>query len=274
MIEIKSISWFDDRFYKVTLENGNIDYIPSVTTKLGAVAKPFLMRWRGDIGNREADLRMMEQADRGSRLHHAWQTYTTGGAVIYQDYKVPPYTQEEIIEIEKSYSGKISILHTQDEMFEITKLERFYKIIQPEDMYSEMIIYDLENRDAGTLDNLFKIKAGEYPINGRIPIKLPEGYYIFDLKTGSYLGKEANMQVSVYAKCVEKMGICKIIGALIGHTSAKTKIGIEGFAGIYLSKQQLEEEYLDYRNIAKLWEKMFGDSKPKIFEIPSLIAIK
>lgn len=273
-MQIKSISWFDERYYKITKEDGSVDYIPSITTKLGAVAKPFLTQWYGDLGTREANLRKLEQGDRGSRLHYAWQIYTTGGAVIFNDYKVPAYTQAEIIEIEKKYGNKIAILPTQDEMYQMTKLERFYKAIQPEDLQSEMIVYDLENRDAGTLDNLLKIKEGEYLINGKTPLKLPAGFYIFDLKTGNYLGKEAQMQVAAYAKCVEKMSICKVVGGLIGHTSATTKTGIEGFATVYLNKEQLEEEYLDYRKVAGIWEKLFADTKPKIRELPSLITIK
>ena len=36
-----------------------------------------------DIGNREADLRSKEAADRGSRVHHACQSLMEGGRVIF-----------------------------------------------------------------------------------------------------------------------------------------------------------------------------------------------
>ena len=66
------ISWWDSRYYPCIAPDGSEIYLPSVTTILGAVSKgDFLEKWRGDIGNREADLRMNEAGDRGSRVHHA-----------------------------------------------------------------------------------------------------------------------------------------------------------------------------------------------------------
>ena len=43
-MKAESIEWFDDRFYKITQgkdKEETVDYFASVTTKLGALAKPF-----------------------------------------------------------------------------------------------------------------------------------------------------------------------------------------------------------------------------------------
>lgn len=277
-IEVKQIDWFDDHFYKIRYENEAKveieDYIPSVTTKLGALAKPFLIGWYGDIGTREARFRTTEQADRGSRIHWAWECYTTGGVVIYDSPKTPIYDKEELDKIINASKGNFLILRDQDEMYQIMKLEKFYKILKPISYASESIVYDIENRDAGTMDNLFKINAGEYEVNGSVPLKLDGGFYIFDLKSGNYLGKEARMQVSCYAKCAVSMGLAPDIeGALIGHTASKNKKGIEGFSTVHLTKEDIEQEYQDYRDIAKVWERNFGTRKPTIRQIPGIIKL-
>ncbi len=277
-IEVKQIDWFDDHFYKIRYENeAKIeveDYIPSVTTKLGALAKPFLIGWYGDIGTREARLRTMEQADRGSRIHWAWETYTTGGVVIYDSPKTPIYTKEEVDKIIESSKGNYLILRDQEEMYQMMKMEKFYKALDPISCASESIVYDIENRDAGTMDNLFEINSGEYEINGATLLKLGGGFYIFDLKSGNYLGKEARMQVACYAKCAVSMGLVpEIEGALIGHTASKTKKGIEGFSTVHLTQDDIEQEYQDYRDIARVWDRNFGTRKPTIRQIPGIIKL-
>jgi len=275
-MEIKLISWFDDRFYKVTYEKDNkeiTDYIPSVTTKLNAVAKPFLSRWRGDLGNREADFRMKEQAERGARIHFAWQILNTGGAVIYNPFYEPIYSREKIIELEKQYNTNIIEIKNQDEMYQIDKLKRFYSIIKPASIYCEMIVYDIENRDAGTIDNVWTIKEGSYQVNGKEPIKLKEGIYIIDIKTGNYLGREAKMQTSAYTICYEKMMNLDVIGVLIVHTAAQTRSGIEGLKTIYLNRKQISEAYDDYKNISAVWEKQFANLKPTLRTLPSLLTL-
>lgn len=274
-VEVKQIDWFDDHFYKITYlneaKNEVTDYLPSVTTKLGALAKPFLLQWYGDLGTREAKERMAEKGDRGSRCHWAWQALTTGGAVIYNPPRTPLYTKDEIDEIIEAHDKNYFIINNQDEMWQLMKLKAFLEEINPVQILSEHIVYDVEARVAGMADNFIWVEEGEYNIAGATPMKLEKGCYVFDLKTGTSVGKEAHMQISCYAYLAEKMGIAKIKGALIGHTSAKTKKGIEGFNTIHLNREQLKDNYSDYCDIAKVWERNFGSRKPKIRQIPGLI---
>ena len=158
-------------------------------------------------------------------------------------------------------------------MYDMMKLQRFMEVVKPGIVASEVIVYDIEHREAGTVDNIFDIEAGEYLINGKIPLRLPAGRYIFDLKTGASIGKEARMQVANYAKMAEKAQCGAIKGTLIGHTQAKTRAGIEGFSVSYQDEGQVEQEYQDFRDIAKVWERNFGDRKPTIREIPGLISL-
>ena len=249
------------------------DYFPSVTTKLGAIAKPFLTMWYGDIGTREAQLRKMEAAERGSRTHHAWETFTQGGLVLWQDERRPQYTWQQIQAFEAQYEGKVAILYTQEEMYDMTKLEKFYAAIKPVNLVTERTLYSLQGRDAGTCDNAFDITGGLYKVAGSALLELPKGRYIFDLKTGKYVGKEAKMQVSRYAKMHEEMGLGPITGALIGHTQANTRSGIEEFQTIYVSRDEIESFNDDYKHVAHMWDREFGSRKPKIFEIPTMISL-
>jgi len=284
-IELKRIDWFDDRFYKIKYTNEQQvdieDYLPSVTTKLGALSKPMLTRWYGDLGNREAKLQMNEKAERGSRIHWAWETYVKAGVVIYDPPKTPLYNQEEKDEIIKRHNGHFFLLHTQDEMWNFLKLRQFHQAIKPYFSMSEATIFDIANRDAGTMDNLFGIEEGEYAINGAKVVKLEKGLYIFDAKTGNYVGNEAKMQLGAYWGCINYMIDNRMIdlpeqqikGAIIGHTSAKTKNGIEGFSAIVINALDLSEYYNRYRSIAKVWDSEFGTLKPKIRQLEGFVAL-
>ena len=277
-IEVKMVSWFDDHFYKVVYAGPNgeaiTDYFPSVTTKLGAIAKPYLARWRGDVGNREADFRMKEGADKGTREHWGLQALVTGGVVLYQPKNKPSYTREEVEQLMKENDNKVVIFHEQDEMYDMTKIQRFCEIVNPEFLQSEFIVIDIENRDAGTTDAIWGIKAGSYLVNGSKPLVLPEGKYIVDLKSGSVVGDEALMQIASYAKMADKMEQGPIVGGLILHTQGKNRSGIEGLNVIYLTKEEIDEEYHDYRLISEIWTKKFGSMKPTVRDLPTLIQLK
>ena len=123
-MEIKLVEWFDEHWYKIIKEDETVDYFPSTNTKLRVVAKPYIGKWRGDIGNREADLRMFEAGERGTRIHHAWYTLTTGGIVIFNPWQRPNYSAEDISKLQDEYSGKVSVVQYQDEMLDIWKLQK------------------------------------------------------------------------------------------------------------------------------------------------------
>lgn len=276
--EIKMVEWFDDRFYKIVIEkqDGTVfsDYFASTTTKLNIIAKPFLAYWRGDIGNREADMRVFEASERGVRIHNAWYTMTINGVVLYQPFAHPNYSNEEIAAIQEENIGNVAIIRHQDEMYDLWKLKRWLDVVKPKVIYSEMTVYSLQHRDAGTMDNLFYIEEGDYDINGAKPLHLPAGLYVVDLKTGKVVDDNAFLQTADYAKCAEEMGLGEIVGTLILHTQASTRKGIEGLATVYRSKEQMEQDYQDFRLAAALWERKNANAKPDVFEFPALLTLK
>ena len=275
MIKIKMIEWFDDHFYKVELDaekDGeiitNTIYLPSTTTKLQAAPRPFLARWRGDVGNREADLRMFDACNKGSRIHYAClKVYLNGGAVIYNPVQRPQFTPAAISELALKIGKEIFVLQDQDEMWQVEKFRRWMNILNPEILGYEDIVYDLENKEAGTRDLFLKIKAGKYEISGKKVVELPEGYYITDLKSGNQIGDEAYWQTADYAKMSESDDI-KIQGTLILHLNASTT---SGFTTHVRLGEQVDEDYKTYRHVAAVWEAKNKNLQPELLEIPNII---
>lgn len=267
--------WFDDHFYLIRKEPEPL-FIPSVTTKLNASPKPFLARWRGDVGNREADLRMNDAQNKGKRIHNAWFIYNTGGWVIYNPYERPNYTPEEINDMRTGQMcNGLAVLTNQDEMYAIYKLQKWVEAVKPKFIEREKIVYSLNSLNAGTMDNLLFIEQGEYNVNGVNPVRLDTGYYVFDLKTGNSVDEDdAPAQTAIYAEMYTEMTGFEIKGALICHTNAKTKKGIEGLATLHRSKEEMKQDLQYFYDVAKVWQnsKLYRE-KPKYFQFPSLIKL-
>jgi len=275
-IVTKMCTYFDQHYYRIVYEkNGEevVDYYPSPTTKLGIIDKGFLSFWRGEIGNREANYRVFESQMLGKRVHHAWETMCNGGAVVYNDWQVPVYDGIELAKIKKKH-GEVVILEYQDEIIHIFKLNQFLDIVNPIIIANEFTAYSHKYREAGTIDNIMKIKEGEYAINGYTKVKLEEGLYVVDLKSGKNVYDEAYLQISSYAYMLKEMGIIDkygpFRGGLILHTQAKNKKGIQGFAGLYRSPKELNRDFADFRHAASLWERKNADKKPITYEFPAL----
>ena len=267
--EVKLVSWFSEHWYKVDEK-----FYPSVTTKLGIIRKPFLEEWRGNLGNRECDLRLFEAGQRGTRIHHAWYTLTTGGCVIYNNWRRPTYTAEEIEALKEKYLNNVAVLQHQDEMMDAWKLQKFMEIVKPKVVASELVLYSDKHQEAGTVDNIFEIQEGDYQINGRDGLHLQGGIYVADLKTGNVFSDDTYMQTAAYsAMYAERYGV-SVQGTLGLHTNAKTKKGIEGFATYLRTTEEMKEDYRQYRMVSDVWLAKNKTAAPRHLEFPSLLTLK
>jgi len=277
-LEVKMIDWFDDHWYRIRYLNEERleveEYFASVTTKLGVLAKPYLLKWYGDVGTQEARRKMREAGDRGTRIHYAWYVWTQGGAVVYQNPRTPAYDKEELDEIFKRFNGNVWVLENQDEHYDFLKLVQMHELLSPVKTEAEVKVYNVEHKEAGTSDNIFDIKEGEYNISGSKPVKLSGGLWLGDLKTGAQVSKEHFMQVSAYIHCAESMGYEKFQGALIYHTAASIKSGIEGLKVHVLTREEVDQCYADFRDISRVWERQEKDAKPTIRQLPCLVVMK
>jgi len=218
---------------------------------------------------------MREAADRGTRIHWAWYTWTQGGAVIFDDpvrrNTDRGYTREEIEELYKRFNGNIWVLESQDEHYDFLKVVQMFNKLKPLIVESEIKVYNIEHKEAGTADNVFNIEEGNYEISGSKPLHLPGGMYIGDLKTGAQVSKEHFMQISAYVHCAESMGYDRFQGALIYHTQASIRTGIQGLKVIYISRDEIDQYYADYRDISRVWERQESGKKPIIRQMPCLV---
>jgi hypothetical protein len=277
-LDVRMIDWFDDHWYRVRfMDERKIeieDYFASVTTKLGILSKPHLIRWYADLGYQEAKRRMREAADRGTRIHWAWFTYTQGGAVVYQNPRTPAYEKHELDEIFQRFNNNVWVIENQDEHYDFLKLVQMFRLLKPRIVEAEKTVYNVEHREAGTADNILNIEEGEYMISGSKPLTLPGGLYIGDLKTGASVGSEAFQQISAYVHCAESMGYDRFVGALIYHTQGASRSGIEGLKVYFLNRDEIEQHYQDYRDISRVWERQGLGRKPIIRQMPCLVVLE
>jgi hypothetical protein len=269
-MDVKMVQWFDDHWYKIELEDDSEEYLPSVTTKLQAEPKPFLAKWRGDIGNREADIRSREATDKGSRIHRGCEVYATGGAVVYNPQRSPNYSPEELSDIRSSTaSGVVEIIRDQDEMLQVWRFQQWMSLVRPTILGIEQTVYSEEMRAAGTLDYAFQINEGTYKINGSKPLALEGGIYIADVKSGG-LYESAYYQLAAYRRMYEMLNDCEVQGCFVLHLNAKTRSGIPGMATV-LRKEEYEDDLDTYNRIAAVWEATNRNAHPKVFELPTLL---
>jgi excisionase family DNA binding protein len=263
-----SVEWYDDRYYHLQTEvDGQPvdEYLPSVTTYLEAAPKPYLTRWRGDIGNREADRIMREAADRGSRVHHACYTITGGGYVVLDDPKHPRYTPAEL----SAMGENTFVLRDQVEYHMAWKWAEWLRRVRPKVLLSEATVYSLKHFFAGTMDNKLLIDGGVYDVNGSKPVFM-EGTYVHDLKTGKSISDDFWMQLSAYVIGAEEGGD-KIDGAIITHLNAQTKAGIPGLSTYVRTREELAKDFEDFQAVQKVWRRSNENMKPKIFSLPDFL---
>ena len=152
---------------QVTEENGfrqyliGDNYYPSVTTIVGSVIrKPFLEKWRGDVGNREANRRRDEAGQHGKNVHLACGLVMQGVASIPFDL---PALHEEQVDAFKSWHDL-----AVDEVLSV-----------------EETIANVTYGYAGTLDERAILKGDKLPT-------------IIDIKTGHFDEDHNRMQTAAY----------------------------------------------------------------------------
>jgi len=275
VLQVKQIAFFDDRFYRLVLYDNSVIYLPSVTTVLHAVPKPFLAQWRGQVGNQEADRKMNEAMDRGTRVHQACHVYSMGGGVIWD-----PYTSKGMTDLNDAADGlrkqfkaagrPYATIQEQGEMMQVGRWAQWLKVVGPKTQGSEMVVYSMELGVAGTLDYVHTIEAGKYQIQGSKSIEFDKtGLYVQDLKTG---GEDQSywMQIAAYAKMYELSTGQHIEGGMITYLDASVTGGIAGCKTVYKNWEELRLELDDFMNTKRLWVKFFGNTSPKVFDFPNV----
>ena len=272
---VKMIEWFFEHWYAVETEKG-ITYVPSVTTYLGIVNKPWLNQWRGEIGNERADWISMIAKNKGSKIHHAWEILNLGGAILYESsFKSPlaarAWTQEALKPFIQKYGNKWIVLNDQDEYQQLLKLQEWESMVNPVQIEAEISLSDFDLDLGGTIDRIIQIKPGTYKVAGRNPLVIAnEGDCLVDLKTGKDVWPENYLQLAGYRRLWEKQTGRKVAYGIIIHSNAKTKIGIEGLTTYIRTPEQMDTDWSYFENVASVWRwQRASDSRPSVKALPS-----
>jgi hypothetical protein len=263
MEKIEVIEYFDDRFYKIKLEKAEIEvfkfmhpdieltvtddgtfyYFPSVTTKLSVKNEFMLNRWRGDVGNDVANLRMRLAGVEGTVCHDAWDKLMQGHILEIQDFQ-------------------------QDEWQQIMFFQDMYRAFKPELHARKLIVYDIETLTAGELDWVWRLQAGKYNNGTSKGIELKEsGLYIFDGKTSKSLWKKNYYQLGKYADMFNKNSEEQLKGGFIFHSKAQTKVK---WKADFVTPEQLQHNCAMFDHLAYIWHDD-NPISPKLIDMPSKI---
>jgi hypothetical protein len=261
IVDVELLELYDRHIYWLTMASGERVALPSVTTQLSALSNDFIPRLRGDIGNREADMRMNEAANSGKRIHYAAYTYATGGVVLY-DYPVEVNVNKEhkeriekIIEQCKVQGVRYYLLYDQEEYMKFRKYKTWMDIVNPIVHHAEVTVGSISELAAGTIDAIIEIKETKdhYDIAGAKKVNIPAGYYIFDLKNGFYDKVSAQCQTAEYMVLAEKNLGISFSGTIICHTKAMTGGKYPGLT-TYLTHRDEALKYAEhFKYIQKTW---------------------
>lgn len=289
-LDPKIVSWFDDRFYKINYdtlpknvrekypEKNGIDFLPSVTTILGAAPKEWLGKWRGQVGNWEANRIMEEAATKGEHIHRAANCLLTGGIIIFQNLKSPAYSTEEINAIIAEHPHYY-IVSDQQEALELDRFTRLIKALRPRIVASEVKVFSLAYDYAGTIDIIADIEAGSYEINCNQKF-LYKGRYIIDIKTGNQDEESQLKQLAAYMVAYEEMQsyypseVGSIIDGTINvFTNTKNKKEIEGLKTVVFNREENLNAFNNFLNLKAVYKDHL-DYKPKVLDLPTIFDLR
>lgn len=269
-LSIKLIDSFDSHFYEVLFVDGTTKLFPSVTTILQAYPKPHLMKFRGEIGNNQADQLMNRGAKRGSSIHNAVEKMLNGAAILY-DNGLGSISQREIDAYQLQY--ETVIMQDQIEYNQVFRIKQLFDMWQPEILATEQKIFDFDNEYAGTMDQVMRLRAGSYVING-LDYKIPEtGVYVTDVKSGGFLDDSANYQTAAYAKAFLKTGVIskdEFKGTIILHCNSRGVKGIEGMSIKVRDRFDVDDDYIGFKVVHQLW-KLTMNQRPKVWQMPNAL---
>lgn len=282
--DVKRVDYYDSRYYKILYEVTENrkrklyeEHMPSVTEILGAYPKPFLARWRGDVGNERADQIITEALNLGSTIHNGAEVIAKGGCVIYNPLfqGTPLYTEKEIQKLEKLYK-QIFICRFQKEFLQLWRITQLFEMLKPTNIETEQTVYSIKHKYAGTLDLLWYIREGDYSIAGSTPLYLEEGLYVGDYKTGKGVDKTNKLQISAYIQAVlEGMPhLRKHLrgGMLIHPNNERIENGIRGLKVTLVTMEEQEEYFNNFLKVYDVYKIDKPVPTPDEYKMPTLLA--
>ncbi len=255
---ISKVDSSSGRFYSIPSTSEKIFY-PSVTTILKTYFQSYLARWRGELGNQEADRLFIEAGEKGTLVHELFSDLVNGLTLHYKT----------------TYDNSIpnKIIHDDYIFVQLYKLQQFFEIVKPKIILNEAMLYSNKYKYAGTLDLLLKVEGGTFLINGRNPVTIKSGIYLADIKTANNIFPNYHWQTAAYAKAtIERKLVRSITGTMILHTKSKVKNGIEGFSCIVRDKKQMQEDFKNFLKVKSIYD-IDAPQEPAVYQFPNSLNI-
>ena len=166
--------------------------LPSVTTIIGIVRNPFLIKWQGRVGNEMADQVMKDTSTYGQHIHDLTALMDITGGSLDVVGAPPAGMEKQLINYAEWTSRHV---------------ERVVEV--------ETVVYSLRHGYAGRLDRVFLLKGDELPS-------------VWDIKTGT-LRAISRAQTAAYKVAYEEMNQEEEIGrrGLIGVSRKTGKVTIK-----------------------------------------------
>jgi hypothetical protein len=171
----------------------------------------------------------------------------------------------------------IHVVFDQFQYLQAYRFQKFLDEVKPKILFAEKIVYNLQHEYAGKMDLelILNNEDIDFMINGSKPLTLENGIYIADVKSGKGIYQDNFLQVSSYMKAYQRMyPNKKLQGGLIIHTNSQTKTGIEGLSVKLITLEDADKYFNDFLKIYEVWKINPSPSKPKFFELPSVLQYK
>lgn len=179
----------EPRYYPAPWASGLL--LPSVTTVIGVVRNPYLTKWRGRVGNDEADRITSATADYGQQIHD----FTAIMDMVMGGFEVMGIPPADMITQLSNY------IRWRD-----THVENVVEV--------EMVVYSKRYLYAGRLDRVFRMKGDS-------------GLSVWDIKTGTLRGI-SRAQTAAYSMAYKEMTGKEIVRrGLIGISRTTGRVSIK-----------------------------------------------
>ena len=230
--EAKRIDVMDERWYEIKA-GGETHTLRSVTTFLEVFPKDYgFKQWLKAAGF-NADLVLERSAQFGSAVHSLIERALKGETVTYYDGMEIGVWERFLIWLDwwEEFNSEHEVKWSAD--------------------FVEMITYDLKLGYAGTVDLIARV-------DGEVEV--------FDWKTGNYVGDEAEIQISAYAKSVAKQLKTDVSKGNIIHVPQK-KPNKKGYRVYEVT--DIETNFDDFLHTQELYFRKHKNEKPKYKQLPA-----
>jgi hypothetical protein len=278
--DVVMVQWFDDHSYKITFIDGSERSFVSASTVSGGVfALDWLPRYRGQVGNDQADQELHIAGHRGTQVHHAIYTLCKPGLVMFDhapEINVNPDLREKVTNLVAQCKANDVPYYVVRDQFNATLVNRYKKlhaVLGGKPLNSEMVVYSLTHETAGTLDQERTLEAGaRLAEDGTLVVNVPTtGIWILDFKTGAE-DEAHKLQVAAYLVCLEESKRVHVEGFIICYLNGKNKKGIAGVKCVLRTREQaLEEDFPDFLRAKALWHRGHPNWEPKVAEFEAIM---